>query len=92
MLKDKQLEVLQKLYFPTGYGKFISYQLLLFLFDHKLKRTTSPPLEQSIVLIVSPLVSVMVDQVSSLQDRFSATILISMSYEHLSLLVCHCWL
>ena len=54
VLKDKQLEVLQELYrgndvfvwFPTGYGKSVCYQILPFLFDHKLKRTSSPALEQ----------------------------------------------
>ena len=74
VLKDKQVEVLQELYqgndvfawFPTGYGKSVCYQLLPFLFDHKLKRTSSPPLEQSVVLVISPLVSLMVDQVNSL--------------------------
>ena len=77
VLKDKQLEVMQELYrgndvfawFPTGYGKSVCYKLLPYLFDHKLKRTSSPALEQSVVLIISPLVSLMVDQVSSLQDR-----------------------
>ena len=70
--KDKQLEVLQELYrgnvftwFPTGYGKS---QLLLFLFDHKLKHTSCPALEQSVV---------MVDQVSSLQDRHVAAGILS---------------
>ena len=68
VLKDEQLEVLQELYrgndvfvwFPTGYGKSICYQLLPFLFDHKLKRTSSPPLEQSVVIIISPFVSLIV--------------------------------
>ena len=85
VLKDKQLEVLQELYrgndvfawFPTGYGKSICYQLLPFLFDHKLKRTSSPPLEQSIALIISPLVSLMVDQVCSLQNRHVAAGILS---------------
>ena len=85
VLKDKQLEVLQELYrgndvfawFPTGYGKSVCYQLLPFLFDHKLKRTSSPALEQSVVLIISPLVSLMVDQVSSLQDRHVAAGILS---------------
>ena len=47
------------------------------LFDHKLKCTSSPPLEQSIVLVISPLVSLMVDQVSSLQDCHVATCILS---------------
>ena len=84
VLKDKQLGVLQELYqvndvfawFSTGYGKSICYQLLP-LFDHKLKCTSSPPLEQSVVLIISPLVSLMVDQVSSLQDRHVAAGILS---------------
>ena len=85
ILKDKQLEVLQELYrgndvfawFPTGYGKSVCYQLLPFLFDHKLSRTSSPALEQSVVVIISPLVSLMVDQVSSLQDRHVAAGILS---------------
>ena len=84
ILKDKQLEVLRELYrgndvfawFPTGYGKSVCYQFLPFLFDHKLSRTSSPALEQSAV-IISPLVSLMVDQVSSLQDRHVAAGILS---------------
>ena len=76
-LKDKQLEALRLLYqghdvflwVPTGYGKSICYQLLPFLFDLKLGRTSSPPRERSVVLVISPLVSLMVDQVSSLLSR-----------------------
>ena len=53
-----------------GYRKSVCYQLLPFLFDYKLKRTTrSPYLEQSVVLVISPLVSLMVDQVNSLRQR-----------------------
>ena len=77
VLKDKQLEVLQELYegndvcvwFPTGYGKSICYQLLPFMFDYKFKRVGAPALEQRVVVVISPLVSMMVDQVSSLQHR-----------------------
>ena len=57
-----------------GYG---NYQLLPFLFDHKLKCTSSAPLEQSIVLNISPLVSLMVDQVSSLQNHHVAAGILS---------------
>ena len=35
----------------------------------KLGRTTSPPSERSVVLVVSPLVSLMIDQVSTLLQR-----------------------
>ena len=77
VLKPKQEEVVSKLYegrdvfawFPTGYGKTICYQLLPFMFDMKLQCTTSPPSERSGVLIISPLVSLMIDQVTSLQQR-----------------------
>ena len=54
---------------PTGYGKSICYQLLPFIFDIKLGRTTSPLSDRSVVQVVSPLVSLMVDQVSTLQKR-----------------------
>ena len=76
-LKDKQEEALFHLYsgrdvftwFSTGYGKSICYQLLPFMFDFKLKRTTAPQAKRSSVLVISPLVSLMVDQVSGLQKR-----------------------
>ncbi len=46
VLKSKQVDVLKALYqgkdcfvwFPTGYGKSLCYQLLPFLFDHKCGR------------------------------------------------------
>lgn len=74
-LKPKQEEALIHLYdshdvfawFPTGYGKSLCYQLLPFMFDYKLKRTSSPRVERSVVLVLSPLVSLMIDQVSGLQ-------------------------
>ena len=73
-LEVKQEEALFHLYsgrdvfawFPTGYGKSICYQLT---FDFKLKRTTAPQAKRSSVLVISPLVSLMVDQVSGLQKR-----------------------
>ena len=83
-LKAKQEEVLYNLYdgrdvfawFPTGYGKSLCYQLLPFLFDFKLKRTCSPRVKRSVVIVISPLVSLMVDQVSGLLQRgVSAAIL-----------------
>ena len=56
-------------WFPTGYGKSICYQLLPFMFDFKLKRNTAPQVQRSSVLVISPLVSLMVNQVSGLQKR-----------------------
>ena len=48
--KDKQVEMLRHLYngsdvflwVPTGYGKSLCYQVLPFLFDAKLGRTSAP--------------------------------------------------
>ena len=83
-LKPKQEEALIHLYdgrdvfawFPTGYGKSLCYQLLPFMFDFKLKRTSSRRSERSVVLVLSPLVSLMVDQVAGLKKRgVSAAIL-----------------
>ena len=76
VLKDKQLEALKCLYsgsdvflwVPTGYGKSICFQTLPFLFDAKLGRTSAPPSQRSVVLVVSPLVALMVNQVSHLQS------------------------
>eukprot|EP00731_Ephydatia_muelleri_P024183 Em0016g454a len=72
VLKAKQEEALFHLYngrdvfawFPTGYGKSICFQLVPFLLDFKLNRTTVPQVERSVVLVISPLVSLMVDQPS----------------------------
>jgi len=64
------------LWLPTGYGKSICYQVLPFLFDCKLNRTNSLPKQQSMVLVVSPLISLMVDQVKKLlSSGVSAAIL-----------------
>ncbi len=52
-----------------GYGKSIYYQTLPFLFDKKLDRISSLPSKRSVVLVLSPLVSLMVDQVTSLHDH-----------------------
>ena len=51
----------------TGYGKSLRYQLVLFLFDFQLGRTRAIATERSVALVISPLVSLTVDQVCSLQ-------------------------
>ena len=64
-LKDQQVEAVKLLsegkdvfvWFPTGYGKSICYQLLPFVFDVKLGRTNAPLVDRSVVLVISPLVS-----------------------------------
>ena len=62
-------------WFPTGYGKSLCFQLLPFMFDFKLKRTSSSS-ERSVVLVLSPLVSLMIDQVSGLRKRGVSTAII----------------
>ena len=51
------------LWLPTGFGKSICYEILPFLFDFKLGQAD---IKNSMVLVVSPLLSLMIDQVSSL--------------------------
>jgi len=72
VLKPEQLQAVRYIYegrdvflwLPTGFGKSICYEVLPFLFDCKLGKS-----ESSIVIVVSPLVSLMVDQVASLRSR-----------------------
>ena len=82
-LKARQ-EVLTNLYdgrdvfawFPTGYGKSLCYQLLPFLLDFKLKQTCSPRVKRSVVIVISSLVSLMVDQVSTLLHSATQCVLL----------------
>lgn len=53
---------------PTGFGKSFCYEAIPFVLDWKLKRTECRT-SSSLVLIVSPLVALMVDQVRSLRTR-----------------------
>ena len=84
-LKDAQKQAIQAVYdgndvfvwLPTGYGKSVCYECLPFLYDMKLDRHLSES-ERSVVLVISPLVSLMVDQVCSLRSRgVSAAVLSS---------------
>ena len=50
---------------PTGYGKSLCFQTLPFIMDYKLDLVGTE--QRSIVLVVSPLVSLMIDQVRSLR-------------------------
>ena len=52
------------LWLPTGFGKSLRYKVLPFVFDDKLGR------HDSVIIVVSPLISLMVDQVTSLRRRF----------------------
>ena len=58
---------------PTGFGKSIVYECLPFLFDYKLNRVDGRT--SSVVLVVSPLVALMIDQVEqwSCRLQFSYT-------------------
>ena len=68
-LKDKQKEAICSfvngrdffVILPTGYGKTLCYVLLPYVFDHLRGKTRS-----SIVICVSPLISLMMDQVKSI--------------------------
>ena len=74
-LKAEQKEVVREVYegndvfvwLPTGFGKSLCFECLPFVFDMKLGRVTGT--NRSVVLVVSPLVSLMVDQVSNLISR-----------------------
>ena len=55
------------LWLPTGYGKSLCYQALPFLMDFKRGVVTAE--SRSAVLVVSPLVALMIDQVKSLRSR-----------------------
>ncbi len=68
ILKPKQVEVLEAVYngsdcfiwFPTGYGKSLCYQLLPFMFDFRRGSTEAQDTEQCCVIVNSPLLSLMV--------------------------------
>ena len=74
VLKPEQLQAVRHMYdgrdvflwLPTGFGKSIRYEVLPFLFDFKLGKVDT---ESSGVIVVSPLVSLMVPQVTNLQSR-----------------------
>jgi len=60
---------------PTGFGKLICFECLHFVFDFRHNRSGSSSVRTT-VLVVSPLVSLMIDQVESLRKRgVSAAIL-----------------
>lgn len=77
-LKDEQKRGIHAVYnvkdvflwLPTGFGKSICFQTLPFVFDHK-----QGLVSKSVVIIVSPLVALMVDQVQSLRDKGVAAVI-----------------
>ena len=76
-LKPQQLEAVRNIYegkdvflwLPTGFGKSVCYEVLPFVLDHKRGKVGSGKESYSVVLVISPLVSLMVDQVTSLRER-----------------------
>ena len=76
-LKPQQLEAIRHIYegrdvflwLPTGFGKSVCYEVLPFVMDHKRGKLGTGSGSYSIVLVISPLVSLMVDQVISLRAR-----------------------
>lgn len=64
-------------FLPTGFGKSVCFQVLPFLFDHKLGLSDGS--EKRCVIVVSPLVSLMVDQVRSLKSKGVHAVVISSS-------------
>ena len=73
--KEEQLQSIRAVYdgksvfvwLPTGFGKSLCYQALPFVLDFKLGLVGTA--KCSAVLVVSPLVSLIVDQVESLRKR-----------------------
>ena len=82
-LKDEQKQAIQAAYdgkdvfvfLPTGFGKSVCFQSLPFLFDHKLGLTDGS--KKKCVIVVSPLISLMVDQVRTLQRKGINAVVIS---------------
>ena len=62
---------------PMGYGKSLCYQLLSFLFDFKLGRTGAIATERSVALVISLVVSLIVDRICSLQARSVCAAIVS---------------
>ena len=71
VLKSEQETCIKRIYegtdvflwLPTGFGKSLCYEVLPFVFDDKLGK------DNSVVIVVSPLISLMVDQVQNLRRR-----------------------
>ena len=72
-LKAEQRSAMEAIYnghdvfvwLPTGYGKSLCYQALPYIMDFKLGLVESK--QHSLVLVVSPLVALIVDQLTSLR-------------------------
>ena len=75
-LKEQQRVVLKHIYngndvfvrLPTGYGKSLCYQLIPFMVDFKLRKCGKEDCGY-VVIVVSPLISLMIEQVQRLRER-----------------------
>ena len=95
-LKPKQVVCLEAIYnnkdtvaiLPTDYGKSLIYQLLPPLLS-KRRRSTLSDVEKAVVLVISPLNSVIDDQIKKINDcsEIQATVL-SVSGHHMKDDVC----
>ena len=82
-LKDEQKQAINAVYggsdvfvfLPTGFGKSICFHVLPFLFNHKLGLVGGQ--KKKCVIVVSPLISLMVDQVRSLRSNSVEAVVIS---------------
>ena len=63
---------------PTGFGKSVCFKCLPFLFDHKLGRTGAKS-SRSTMLVISPLLSLMSDQITAFRERGVCTAILSSS-------------
>ena len=54
---------------PTGYGKSLCYAALPWAFDILLKRDSSNMSKRSIVIVISPLLALIQDQLASLSVK-----------------------
>ncbi|XP_033731720.1 ATP-dependent DNA helicase Q1-like [Pecten maximus] len=86
-LKDKQIDTLRNVFIgsdcvsvlPTGYGKSVIFQLLPFLLQRKRQLQTP-----AIVIVVTPLSSIMEDQVYSLRDKGIKACFLNIDGKHAS--------
>ena len=82
-LKEEQEKVVRAIFegkdvfvlLPTGFGKSVCFQVLPFVFDYKLGLVGGQ--KKSAVVVASPLIALIVDQVRSLRAHGVAAVIIS---------------
>ena len=77
-LRPEQVDAVKHMYegkdafvwLPTGFGKSICYEVLPFMFDcHRRKSEVADGSTPCLVLVISPLIALMIDQVRSLRRK-----------------------